>query len=262
MAAPIQSSFGDILLACQSQVVANVSTLTINPGLVLLVSRQLQDVPRMQADQDVLLRPGSFQSLQPAFDGAGRVCTKIKRFLTMYPRSRLAMDEGDRDDAWLTDSTYGHLAFEEACVTALSGFIPRDTSLNWLTIEELRISDGIDPKRTTEGEWGDSGIDFDVEYLASLHGAPWVPPLITTTSLASGTEGTSYSASVAKVSGYGTVTWSKQGTLPTGLTQSSSTGTISGTPTVAGTYTFVVVATDANSQKAAKQFSIVIAEAP
>ena len=63
---------------------------------------------------------------------------------------------------------------------------------------------------------------------------------ITTTSLPSGKVGTSYTASLT--AGVSDVTWSvSSGNLPSGLTL-SSTGTITGTPTTAGTSTFTVSA--------------------
>ncbi len=73
------------------------------------------------------------------------------------------------------------------------------------------------------------------------------PPAITftTTTLAGGTVGTAYSASVAATGGAGGLTYALgSGTLPAGLTLSSA-GAISGTPTKAGTSTITVKATDA-----------------
>ncbi|MEU4534404.1 Ig domain-containing protein [Streptosporangium sp. NPDC023825] len=54
------------------------------------------------------------------------------------------------------------------------------------------------------------------------------------------------------------VTWSvASGTLPTGITLSSA-GLLAGTPTVAGTYNFVVKATDAQRRTATKSVSLVV----
>ena len=89
-------------------------------------------------------------------------------------------------------------------------------------------------------------------------------PAITTTTLANGTVGTAYTATLQDSGGAGTCTWSltSGSSLPAGLNLSSS-GTISGTPTAAGTTTFTVKVTDASGanegrDSVTKQLSIVI----
>jgi len=81
-------------------------------------------------------------------------------------------------------------------------------------------------------------------------------PAITTASLPDGTVGTAYSQTLA-ATGDATITWSlESGSLPTGLTLLGS-GTISGTPTTAGTSNFTVKATNAAGNDT-KQLSITI----
>jgi hypothetical protein len=82
---------------------------------------------------------------------------------------------------------------------------------------------------------------------------------ITTTSLASGTQNTAYSATLAASGGTTPYTWSiSSGSLPAGLTLNSSTGAITGTPTGTGTSNFTAQVSDANSQTATKALSITI----
>ncbi len=70
---------------------------------------------------------------------------------------------------------------------------------------------------------------------------------ITTTSLPNGTVKSAYSATLKSAGGTSPITWSvSQGSLPAGLSLSSS-GTISGTPTAAGTSNFTVSATDSST---------------
>jgi uncharacterized repeat protein (TIGR01451 family) len=84
---------------------------------------------------------------------------------------------------------------------------------------------------------------------------------ITTAALPNGAFGVPYAPTTLQASG-GTppVSWAvSAGSLPPGLVLDPSTGTISGTPTGAGTFTFTVTATDAGTpvaQHASKSFSI------
>ena len=70
------------------------------------------------------------------------------------------------------------------------------------------------------------------------------PPNITTTSLPDTVVGIAYSVTLEAAGGNGDYTWSVlSGSLPAGLTL-SATGTISGTPTAIGNFTFTVNVTD------------------
>ena len=83
---------------------------------------------------------------------------------------------------------------------------------------------------------------------------------IATTSLPGGTLGTAYWRNVAANDGKTPYTWSVSSGLPPGLVLNSTTGAISGTPTVAGTFNFTVTARDSNSpqQVASRPLSITV----
>ena len=84
-------------------------------------------------------------------------------------------------------------------------------------------------------------------------------PSITTTSLPAGTQNVAYSMTLAATGGTPPYAWSlASGNLPAGLAQASGTGIISGTPTAAGTSSFTVQVTDANSQSVGKALSLTI----
>jgi hypothetical protein len=87
------------------------------------------------------------------------------------------------------------------------------------------------------------------------------PLTITTSSLPAGTAGAAYSQTVAASGGTGGYSWSVSGALPAGLSLSAG-GTISGTPTAAGTATFTVTVTDNSNHSASGALSIVVNPAP
>lgn len=77
-------------------------------------------------------------------------------------------------------------------------------------------------------------------------------------SYASGQQGAAYSSTVTAVGGWGPYSFSHvAGSLPPGLSLSAG-GTLSGTPTAAGTYSFTVRATDADGAIADKGMSVTI----
>ena len=88
-------------------------------------------------------------------------------------------------------------------------------------------------------------------------------PTITTGSLPGGVTGTAYRQTLQATPGTAgkAVTWSvTSGSLPSGLTLSEG-GTISGTPTAAGNYTFTVTAKEADGGETSKSFTIAVTQA-
>jgi hypothetical protein len=84
------------------------------------------------------------------------------------------------------------------------------------------------------------------------------PLTITTTSLPGGTRNVPYSTTIATNGGVPPVTFSvTSGSLPPGLVLSSG-GTLSGTPSVVGSSTFTVRASDASEQSASRSFTLTI----
>jgi len=85
---------------------------------------------------------------------------------------------------------------------------------------------------------------------------------ITTSSLPADTISVAYNQTLAATGGTGAKTWSLQsGSLPTGLSLTSG-GSITGTPTAAGTSNFTVKATDTVNASATKALSIAVNAAP
>jgi hypothetical protein len=101
------------------------------------------------------------------------------------------------------------------------------------------------------------------ESSASNSVTPTAPLTITTTLLPAGRLNRSYSATIKATGGALPYAWTiASGTLPPGLILGASTGTMSGTPTRTGTYSFTVSVSDSSTprQTASRAFSITISK--
>ncbi|MGZ5544398.1 MAG: beta strand repeat-containing protein, partial [Limisphaerales bacterium] len=85
------------------------------------------------------------------------------------------------------------------------------------------------------------------------------PITVSPSNLPNGTVGVAYNQIITPSSGTAPYSLSvNSGSLPTGLLFNSTTGSISGAPTVAGTFTFTVTATDANGCMGSQNYTVAI----
>lgn len=98
----------------------------------------------------------------------------------------------------------------------------------------------------------------------SATGTPVVTIVLTPATLPSGTQNASYSQTITAAGGTAPYAYSLAagGTLPAGLVLNGSTGVLSGTPTVATTSNFIVIATDAAGRTGNQLYSLSMAAAP
>ncbi len=87
------------------------------------------------------------------------------------------------------------------------------------------------------------------------------PPNITTTTLPGGTVGQPYNQTLQATGGFGARTWTLSGGSLPAMLSLSPAGVISGTPTNAGTSTFIVTVKDALNQSDTQSFSIAVSPA-
>jgi len=73
-----------------------------------------------------------------------------------------------------------------------------------------------------------------------------------------GTAGVAFTATFTQSGGNGTITWSKTGSLPAGISLNSSTGVLSGTTNSVGTFPLTVTATDGNSCSGSNSYTLTI----
>jgi hypothetical protein len=102
---------------------------------------------------------------------------------------------------------------------------------------------------------------FGVFFLSP--GPVQATPVIFPSSLPNGQVGTPYTATLVAASTVGAYTWAVTGgSLPPLLTLNPATGVISGNPTTAGTYTFIVTVTDTTGPSSPQGFFITITQPP
>jgi hypothetical protein len=86
-----------------------------------------------------------------------------------------------------------------------------------------------------------------------------VPLQVVTTTLPGATTGVAYSFQLVGDGGLAPYTWSRSaGALPSGLLLNGTTGVISGTPNVSGTFSYTVKMTDKNRKSVTRVFSLVV----
>src|SRR6185503_2837060 len=143
-----------------------------------------------------------------------------------------------------------NLAAGSGCINAGTFLHPNAFPSNDVTRQYLKHQSGQD--RVNDGA-------LDIGSYENQSSSP--PPLVlATASLPSGIRNVSYSATLSATGGVTPYTWSiVGGSLPGGLTLSASSGVISGTPTDAGSYTFMAQVADSQSPSDTntKQLSIV-----
>jgi Putative Ig domain len=143
--------------------------------------------------------------------------------------------------------------------TVTSGALPAGLSLNGSTgaITGTPTAAGSPSFTVTLTDTGSPALTATATFSIAIAAAPAI--VFSTTTLAGGTVGTAYAATVAATGGAGTLTYVLgSGTLPAGLSLSRA-GAITGTPIAAGTSMVTVKATDAYGDTGTSgSFSIVV----
>lgn len=115
-----------------------------------------------------------------------------------------------------------------------------------------------DATNGTQISFNSASIASGTAYRCTDNAGP-TPVVVSTSSLPVGTTGTGYSSTLAASGGSGSYSWSvTSGSVPTGLTLNAN-GTLTGTPSATGSFTFEATATDTASASGAKSFTVTVA---
>ena len=147
-----------------------------------------------------------------------------------------------------------------AATTTNSG----DTAVIWSTNSGVVLQNGLFTAPTVSSSvhvvvTAKSETDNSNVATATLTVVPRTPLSISTSSLAAGSAGTPYSATLTATGGTAPYQWKvSAGALPSGVSLDQTSGTISGTTLQTGSFGFTASVTDANSSTANHAFVIAV----
>lgn len=157
-------NFGDILAAMRDQLVAD--EVVTDASQVKFIARAYQELPKVQGDFDILLRPRGMSPDQANVQGGGRDSTFLTRYVDVTIRLRENLDAIDSDEAFFTRETAGFFAVEDLVLDSLHMLHPEDANTgDVLTHEPIRLATETDPSRSpADYGWGEASMIFEVKY--------------------------------------------------------------------------------------------------
>ena len=168
---PKRTSYAEIMLAVQARLV----TVTGLPLVRVKLLASRAQMPYLQAEQMLFVRPGRWISPRLQRDGEGRVAARVYRYMNILVVDRTALDSVDDDEIILTSSTYGIIPLEELVLDALDQYWPEDSDGNVLTFEPMRMIAGQEEKKNASKPfWADAMHTFEIGHLP-----PYTNPLTT-----------------------------------------------------------------------------------
>ncbi|MBI3765430.1 MAG: putative Ig domain-containing protein [Ignavibacteriales bacterium] len=220
-----------------------VSSGTLPSGLSLSAGGVLSGTP---------IEPGSFSFVITATDAQG--CTGTRNYTLTINCPAILLNPSS-----LLNGTVGS-AYSET-ISGAGGSAPYTFALTNGTLPNglsLDASGALSGTPTVSGVFSFTvtgtdahGCSGNRNYTLTIN-----CPSVTLSSLPNGTVGSAYSQTISATNGTPPFTFSvTSGTVPTGLSLSSS-GVLSGTPTVAGSFTFTVTGTDAHDCTGSQSYTL------
>ena len=212
---------------------------TLPTGLTLSTAGLLSGTP---------MQPGTFPIVVTVTDGNG--CTGTSATYNLVINCQTINVFNPNTNGWPagTPLTAANFTFTQTGAIGGATFTTASTLPTGVTLTTAGVltgtpmSGGVFPITVTVTD-GNGCTGTSTGYSLTI-----VCPTITVTSPANstGTAGVAFSEQFSQSGGVGTITWSETGALPSGITLDSSTGILSGTTSVVGTFPITVIATDQN----------------
>lgn len=134
MPAPVATTLDIVLSAVKSKLIID-SVFTTSCCYLTLTPTVLEVPPDTVY---AMIQPGRQNVDQPTFDGGGRVDLYFEGEINIVLMCRLALDQANRDDSWLTAST-GALVKLSAIINSLTSYVPTDSNGDFLLIRPFRL---------------------------------------------------------------------------------------------------------------------------
>lgn len=136
---------------------------------VLISTSQDQGMPP-PADRYAVLVLGPQRPDQGIIAGGGNTTPIFNGELGLILWNRLSLDQPQRDDAFVTDSSLGAWALMRRVLKSLQLFDPQNPSTDYYLTEPMRLSDSgwLTRPRKAQPGWGSVDCSWSFQYLADL----------------------------------------------------------------------------------------------
>lgn len=169
---PQGATIAEIFTAAKTALVAGAVAAGVSLPTSKIFTRLSQDANRIK---DVAERHATLRVSHPSpdsFGGAGRLSTRVKRFLYVTLFTRIITDQQSRDDKWYLNETNGHYLLEDATINTFHDkflFSPLPEARR-LTQLPLHWMPGLMPAEQPDKEpgYGWSIISFEIDYVQTM----------------------------------------------------------------------------------------------
>lgn len=119
-------------------------------------------------DQFAVVSPGTQTPDPGVVMGGGNITMLFVGEVIVTLWSRLATDEIQRDETYLTDASLGAVAAITCMLTSLQLYMPENQDGSWMLSEPMRLTAMDAPERVQNVQWGKTSMLFEMQWLQRL----------------------------------------------------------------------------------------------